>query len=212
MRIKCAKEERYQVGRGRPLDFDAHGGVVYYYLNNIGSHYDRTETEYRINAAFAEWNKHFAPLRFLPTGNKDKAYVQLFFTGVRPQWKWLVRLFPSLRRSCSIEPIPFDENTYGYGFEAYHTEYGGHIYLNDDIPWSDLDIALSIVTLHEAGHVFNIGHTQSHHDGEIMLPEYDLTNHITQDTIDIINLDTMYAPAKSKYLFINQSKKLPDVT
>lgn len=207
--MKCIREERFQIGRGRPLPFDDHKGIVYYTLVNNGTHYDYTQSLDILRDAFNEWNTHFAPLQFVHTSDTDKAYIKIFFSGIKKSWQWLINLFPSMSKYMyfRIEPIPLEYDpvnqniTYGYGFEAFHTNWAGHVYINDLVPWLDMHDhdtkGIVKVITHELGHVANLSHTQDYNANEIMLPEYNIKNIITKDTIDGIN--HLYADLKLKY-------------
>lgn len=207
---KCSREERFQIGRGKPLPFDRYKGVVYYHVHNSGPYYSLRQLQDHVEKAFDLWNVHFAPLALVLTPDPAIAYIHIYFGGVKPKYQWLVNLFPRLKKYFLIQPIPLEydpenENiTYAYGFEAFHTQYAGHIYINDLVPWSKMNIAgrdglLPIVKViaHESGHVFNLRHTDNYHIPELMLPEYNIDNVITEDSI--AGIDFLYQEFKIKY-------------
>ncbi|MFZ7154011.1 MAG: matrixin family metalloprotease [Bacteroidota bacterium] len=197
-------QENYTLTSDYLLPFTHNDGIVFWYLNNGSSNLGYEEQEAILKAAFADWNKHIEPLRFERTYEKKKAYIQIWFTGIRRTIlaEWITAIFPGMKKYFTIEPFPMDEAVLAYAFGAGDARYPGHLYINDKYDWKSGMYSLCKVVTHEIGHAANIGHSEFEED--IMFENYRDQACITQDTIDAINFK--YGHIKTQYSHVVTSQ------
>ncbi len=203
MILPCShNHHRFTTTSDTPLPFDENGVIHWYAYTS--DHIDYHEQMGVFNKAFDEWNKHFAPLRFVYTDDPNKAYIKIKFSGLRLSIfaELITSIFPYFKKYFTVEPFPMEDNTLAYAFGAGSGKYEGHLYINSKYDWVHGDYSLYKVILHELGHNQNIGHTD--HQDDIMYEVYKPNAEITQDSINAVN--HIYANLKNNYKHVATSQ------
>lgn len=163
------------------------GEIRWHLVEPLTRDQDKHKTIAAFEKAFSVWQKHFTPIKFVPTANAHEAPIKIHF----------------MQNGDPHLPARFDSGVLAYAYFPQRESLGIHsdMYFNDAYAWAEMHsrnhINLFKVAVHELGHAFGLDHSRIQTD--IMYPTYQPNDNvvITDDTT--AGIEKLYKEAKQRH-------------